>query len=479
MRRVTQILFPLLALPAISMFGQVASAPLAAPAGYPDNTYLTPSPQDQNQNPDESQNADENQNNDRMLAPPVVSGHPYGTTPTSQERSNYLRGGMTFTSAYGETNLTAEGHPLEQITYTVNPTVSLDETTPRLHFIFNYAPGFTAYERTSARDEADQNASTDVNYRLSPHVTLSAHDSVQKTSNLYNQPNLAAPDVGGGAQQPNFSVVSPIADLLRNSGNVSVSYQFALNGTVGASGTFSNLWYANSAQVPGLNNSDSQGGSVFYTHRLTRKHYIGVTYQYQRLIAHPVEGLDETVTHAVLGYYTLYATTHTSFSVFAGPQYSNTLQPPLLFFGFLVPLPRSIAWNPAAGGSMNWQGRETGLAFSYSHIITGGGGLIGAVHMDSATVSLQQQITKTLSGSLSGGYTQNDVLGTFLAAGTNGHTISGTASLQRQFHQSVNVQLGYTRLHQEYSNVAAISGLPDTSRTFVSVSYQFSRPLGR
>ena len=71
-----------------------------------------------------------------------------------------------------------------------------------------------------------------------------------------------------------------------------------------------------------------------------------------------------------------------------------------------------------------------------------------------------------------GGFSQD------ATASTNGHTVSGTASLQRQFGEHLNVQLGYTRLHQNY-NVAAISTTPDTNREFVSISYQFSRALGR
>jgi hypothetical protein len=39
--------------------------------------------------------------------------------------------------------------------------------------------------------------------------------------------------------------------------------------------------------------------------------------------------------------------------------------------------------------------------------------------------------------------------------------------------------VGYTRLHQAYSNVAVLSTAPDTNREYVSISYQFSRPLGR
>ena len=130
---------------------------------------------------------------------------------------------------------------------------------------------------------------------------------------------------------------------------------------------------------------------------------------------------------------------------------------------------------------MNWQAQFTSLAVSYSHLITGGGGLVGAVKMDAASLSIRQQLGRALSASLSGGYAQNTVVGNLsqtTAASTNGHSFSGTASVQRLFAEHLNVQLGYTRLHQSY-NVAAISTNPDTNREFVSISYQFSRPLGR
>lgn len=128
---------------------------------------------------------------------------------------------------------------------------------------------------------------------------------------------------------------------------------------------------------------------------------------------------------------------------------------------------------------MSWQGRLTNVALSYSHTISGGGGLMGAVKMDSASASMRQQLTRRLSGSIAGGYAQNNVLGTALGAGTNGHTIQGSASLQQEFGQHINVQLGYTRLHQNYSGVAVLAATPNTNREFISITYQFSRPLGR
>ena len=246
---------------------------------------------------------------------------------------------------------------------------------------------------------------------------------------------------------------------------------------IGGSGTFTNLHYLDPAQVPGLYDSSSQGGSAFYTHRISKMHYIGVTYQYQRLLSYPAPGTNETQTHSLLFLYTLYATPRFSISFFGGPQYANV--GPQYSATVSIPTPASQSWHPEAGGSLSWQGRLSSLAVSYSHMISGGGGLIGAVQMDSASASIRQQLSRTLSASVSGGYTQNNVLAATSLASSNGHTVSGTASVQQQFGQHLNVQLGYTRLHQNYSTVAVLASNPNTNREFVSISYQFSRPLGR
>ena len=73
---------------------------------------------------------------DRMLTPPPVSGQSYPTAPTAEERSNYLRGGLAFTTAYTDNalgSLTTE--PVSDVSYSVAPFIELDETTPRLQSV--------------------------------------------------------------------------------------------------------------------------------------------------------------------------------------------------------------------------------------------------------------------------------------------------------------------------------------------------------
>src|ERR1039457_5912346 len=165
MKGFEQICLGLVLLSTASLWSQVDNTSTATPAGG-DNT------------------------DSRMLTPPPVSGQSYPTAPTSEERSNYFRGGLAFTSAYTDNALgPVNGHPVSDVSYSVYPTLMLDETTSRLHLISTYAPGFTFYQRTSYLNEADQNASIDLQYRLSPHVTFSARDGFQKGSNVFNQPD--------------------------------------------------------------------------------------------------------------------------------------------------------------------------------------------------------------------------------------------------------------------------------------------------
>jgi hypothetical protein len=337
--------------------------------------------------------------------------------------------------------------------------------------LFNYSPGFTFYQKTSALNQANQNLGVNLNYRLSPHVTLSLRDSFLKTSNVLNQSNQDfAQPVSGSVFVPNSSVIAPLADVLSNTASASLTYQFSPDGMVGASGTFGNLHYPNQAQVPGLGDSSSRAGSAFYNRRLSKMHYIGATYQYQNFLAYPTIGQSETTAHSVYLFYTLYLKPTVSISLFGGPQYSQTQQ-----FG----LPTTTGWSPAGGASMGWQGRLTSFALSASRAINDSGGLAGAVQAISGNASVRRQLTRNLSASVGGSYADNNMLNPLSTLNTSGHTVSGNASVQRQVGEHFNLQLQYMHLHQSYGDVVVLSAVPNRDRVAVNISYQFSRPLGR
>jgi hypothetical protein len=412
----------------------------------------------------------------QMAVPPPVSIQSYPTVTGSEERSNYLRAGMTVSSTYSDNILGGiTPNPVSDESYSLWPYIALDETTTRLHTTLTFAPGFTFYQHTTDRDESDENLGLNLSYRVSPHVTMSLVDSFHKSSTFLNQPSVSA-DAGLPATPVSpVNVYAPLADQLSNSALAQLSYQFAPNAMVGVSGTFTNLHYPDPTQVAGLYDSSSKGGSAFYSHRLSGRHYIGVTYQYQRMYAYPGGFTAETRTNSAMFFYTIYLKPTFSFSLFGGPQYSYTQESVLSPFR---------AWSPAAGATLSWQGRHTNISINYSRMIAPGGGLTGAVNQDMAGLSLRRQISQTMTAALHASYANNKLLDRSALSQLNGfvadgHSIAGGASLDRQLGQHFSVDLNYSRIHQNYSNIAAISTAPTTNQASVSVSYQFARPLGR
>ncbi len=406
---------------------------------------------------------------DAMQTPPPVSGEAYPTATGSEARSNYLRAGFSLTTAYLDNVLAGEGNPVSDVIYTIAPTFTLDQSTARTHRSLNYSPGFTFYQPTSVMNAMNQNATVGFHYRLSPHATISLHESFAQTSNVFDQPYGG---VSGSTQAPTNAVVAPSAEERTNAAGGEISYQFSSNGMIGGSGTFSMLSYPNPAQDQGLaSNSNSLAGSGFYNLRLSSAQYTGMTYQYSRMTASLANAPSDTQTHTIYFFYTLYLSHTLSLSVSGGPQHFVVVE---------APLAASAAWTPALSASMGWQRNRTNLAASYSRTVSGAGGLVGAFESESGNANAGWQFARTWSAGLAAGYTsQNNVIPAVISSSQGGHSISGSFSVQHPIGEHFSAGFGYSRIHQSYGGIAGISQNPNSDRGYVSISYQLSRPLGR
>jgi hypothetical protein len=416
----------------------------------------------------------------RMLIPPPISWEAYPTTVGSETRSNYVTTGLTVNTSYNDNVLLGENTtPVGDVVYSILPTIALDQATPRQHSTLTYSPGFTFYQHTSALNAANQYGALDFQYRLSKHVTMRLSDTFQKSSNVFDQLYPASGGaIAGSTQATPIEVVAPYADRLNNVANVGLSYQFSRNAMIGAAGIVTDSNYSNPAQASGLNNSNSYGGSVFYSLRLSTTQYIGLTYQYLRsqgnpanAQANPANGNTEIQTHALFPFYTIYFGPMFSLSLSIGPQYFDAAES-----GF----PPFRSWTPTAKASIGWQRSHTNLAASYSRIVPGSIGLPGA--FNSATVSglVQWQMTRTWIVGSTANYSNNGNLTPNIpSSGSGGYTVSGTVLVQRSMGDHIKAELGYARLHQSYSGISVISNAPNSNREFISITYQFARPLGR
>lgn len=414
---------------------------------------------------------------DRMQTPPPVSGKAYPTGIVSEARSNYVRARFAFSPAYNDNVLAGTSStPISDVSYSIWPTISLDQTTPRMHQSFAYSPGFTFYQHTSGWNEQSQNLNYDSQYQLSPYITLGVQDEFLKSSNILNQPNpLSEVTVPGSAQSPAIPVVAPFADQLNNNVNFVLTYQLNRDDMVGGSGIFTYLHYPNPNQVPGLYDSNSHGGTGFYNHRLASDQYAGVTYQYIGISDSPptsqIENKYETQIYTMAAFYTLYLQPQLSVSLSVGPQHYHVIQ---------SPSSESRGWTPTFMASLGWQEPHVAVAAGYSQSTGGGGGLIGLYHTNSASLSFQWQLERTWLVGAAGNYVvTNNVSSDMGALNPGGSSASGAVGIHHPISEHIYLDFGYSRLHQNYPTISAISNIPNSDRIYGSISYQFIRPLGR
>ncbi len=410
----------------------------------------------------------------QLRVPPPVSGEAYPAEFAGATEANYWRGGFTLTSAYSN-NISGSGaNPIGDVSYSIWPTIALDTTTSRLHLTLNYSPGFTLYQHTSAYNQVDQSLAVNAQFRLSPNISLSVQEGFQKTSNVFNQPNsLLSSPVSGSVPAPRVAVITPIADQINNGTSAQLTYQVSADGMLGAGGSFGNLYYPNPAEVPGLYNSRYAGGSVFYSHRLGDKYYIGGTYQYQDLLAYQALGRNtQTSTQVQTGFafLSIYLKPTLSLSISAGPQRYSATQ---------TLLPTSHSWTPMTMASLGWQGERTTLALSFARLVTGGGGLNGAYQSNSVSALATRQLSRAWTAGVSASYADYSTLTPwFVLSSSGGSTVSGTVSVLRSLTDHLSLQFGYNWMRQNYGDTAMYI-LPNTNRVFIAISYQFTKSLQR
>jgi len=409
----------------------------------------------------------------QMQTPPMISGESYSTEVGSEARSNYLSGGISFQTAYDDNVLGfSTGKPVSDVTYNIQPSITFNQSTARQRRIFSYSPGFTFYDPTSALNEATQSVTGSDQYRLTQHITVSGNESFQKSSNAFSQTESALGGPIAGSTQPQ-GAIAPFANMISNVTGGNVSYQFNRNGLIGGAGAYARQSYLNASEAVGLSNSSSTSGSLYFSRRMSREQYIGAEYQYVRSLAElPANGQSETQTHTFSGFYAIYFTPEFSLSISAGPQYVNSDQ--LRLFS------DSTSWGPAATAAIAWQGQRTSFTASFGRTVMEVPGLFGAEESTTGSASARWRASRNWSLSCNADYgIQKSVGLVSLLTSQDGHRISGVITAGRSFRDRFELNFGYDRMHESYSGITTLANAPDSDRTFATLSYRFTRPLGR
>ena len=406
----------------------------------------------------------------RMIAPPA-GGEAYPSGFRGEGRQNNFAAGLVFTGAYNSDLMVGDPHnPTSDETYSVVPTLSLDRETPRQVQLLSYGAGFTVYQHTSDLNSIAQNATARYIYRLTKYTSINLQDSFAQNSNAFNQPNpFTNQGVSGGPPTDSQATILPFENQIMNNLNAGLNYQYGLNAMISGGGSYSIVHFKNAGQSAGLYNSDGVGANFSFNRRLTPRNYLGASYRYSWISTSPVDST--TATDAVYGFYTYYLSQRLTLSVLGGPQYYSSSQPPN---------PTTSAWTPSVVGSASYRTVRANITGSYTRIVTGGGGLLGAYHSNIGALSTRWLFSRTWSGGVSGSYgNYNSATPLYTTYNAGGHSWIVTASVQHSLGERVNAEAGYSHFHQSYAGIPAAAEFPDSNRVYFSISYQYRRPLGR
>ena len=424
--------------------------------------------------------------NTQMMTPPPVSGMPYANTPTSEESPNALSAGVSVNAAYITNIVSTQSTPaVNDETFSVYPTLTFARSTLRRQGIATYSPSFVFYQHTTALDTINHGASLTYLDRLSPHVTFNAEDFFYRTSDVFDQSSIfSGGGVSGSSQTSATTIIAPFAQQLTNLAHVLFSYQFARDGMIGGGGSDQIVNFpapaAGSANSnTGLANSNETGAWAFYNRRISRMQYMGFSYQWARTAAQATSQQQttgqrrNTQINSLLPFYSFYFTKTASVSISGGAQHVSVTSPDS------PSVPASNLWSPEADVSVGYQGKSGNLAAGYSRAITSGEGLLGAFNTNSASLAGGWNFFRTWIASVSVSYSSTSNATPQISTFAGGNTVSGQASITHSFRESLIVRAGYQRLHQDYSGSTIISAIPDTSQVSGTITYQFSKPLGK
>jgi len=406
---------------------------------------------------------------DQVVLPAILGGDSVSALfPAEGERSNYLNGGFTFATAYDDNMLGNATAPVGGTSFAVAPFISLNETRSRLSWQADYAPGFTFYRRLSERNQTDQNLDFGLEYRLSPHLTMRLKDAFLKTSNFLGGLGQNQQTPFGTLEQSNLTLITPVTDRMSNTGSAELTYQVGPNSMIGGRGLSNELRFPDTEQSGGLADSHSQTAEAFLAHRLSRIHWIGVTYHYQHILTDLNDS--RNTTQALLFSYTLNVTPAMSFSLFAGPQQSETSS---------QLTSAATTWLPAVGGSFSWQNQHSGFTAGVSRRVSDGGGLPGAVQLTSVDGSYRIEWARNWAARFGGSYGKDELIETLSPVSRDSRSAVVMVAISHRIGAHLALEASYVRAYQEYLDGSGSSSSFNRNRPQISLTYSFSRPLGR
>lgn len=410
--------------------------------------------------------------------PVLASGTMPGVVPGEAELPpNVLQGSLTVSSHYDDNVFPTVPPRTWDVTYNIFPQVSFEETRQRVEWKFAYAPGVEISQRAFYRNVFSQRFNGNLVWLVSPHGTLSAEQYYSVSTDPFGDSSGISP---GPTISPNETIYLPDVRQTYSLSHVLYSYQSSAQTTMGFGGSYLLQGFDSIPQsgvTTPLIHAQVASGEAYIAHNITARNQLGFQYGLQALKFQQTDA--RTTTHSFLVFDQINFSSHSTLSVYGGPEYSLTASEVVLNLGFvLITIPvNANQWSGAGGVVYNWTGDRLAASIDVSRRVSDGGGLIGAVELTSGKARLAWQFTRnwSLTSTIAGAEDQ------LLVAASGGNsellTYSGQVGLRRQLGRDFAVNWFYERINQ----TGNIDGFGAGNHDIVGASlrYSFLKPVGR
>lgn len=413
--------------------------------------------------------------------PMVANGQMPGAVPRDEaSRSNIFSASFQAGVRFDDDAVVRSTTKLSDIDYSFRPNFAVVQTFQRFDYGLTYSPGLDISEHGYFGNQFTNAFSGHFTWLLSKHSSFSVQENYILSTDPFqqygSQPFATAP---GPVVAPNPSVFLTNVRRTSNFSQAQYSYQPAQHTTLGLSGNYGLSHYGNTSSSP--TNATLLGfqivsGQAYVSQQITSRNQLGVQYSGQIL---KFQGANaRTTTHSFSIFDQVRLTQNTSFTVYAGPQYSLIFNQAALNLGFAIleiPLrENTLSWS---GGAIFQMTRRRGaMILNYSHGVSDGGGVSGAVDLNAGSARFNWKLSPNWNAKMDLAAADNQLLGVKTGA-VELRTYSATVGFGRRIYRNVSMNLYFERLNQSGDIAGLSTGNHDLAG--VSLSYDFSRPIGR
>src|SRR5216683_559717 len=413
--------------------------------------------------------------------PMVASGQMPGAVPQDEANgSNIFSASFAVAARYDDSAIVSSAGKRSDIDYSFRPNFSLVQTFPRFDYGLSYSPGFDTSEHGFFGEQFTNVFNGHFTWLLSKHSSFSVQQNYVLSTDPFqqfgSQPFTTAP---GPVVAPNPSVFLTNVRRTSNFSQAHYSYQPSQHTTVGLSGNYGLSHFGSTSSSPTnatLLGFQTVSGQAYVFQQITPRNQLGIQYSGSVLKFQQVSA--RTTTHSFSVFDEVRLTQNTNLSLYGGPQYALIFNQANLNLGFaILQIPireNSVSWS--GGAIYRMTGRRGAMVLNYSHGVSDGGGLTGAVVLNTGSAHFDWKLSPNWNMRMDLAAADNQLL-TVKTGTTELRTYSATAGFSRRIYKNISMDLFFERLNQA-GNIRGLSS-GNHNLAGVSISYDFSRPIGR